>query len=200
MKHDVYDQEATSSTRTQSLNRPVENVSGRGDTDKQEMMKRAEAASAPGAGHKALEHFVGDWKADVKCWMEPGAQPEVSQATAKIRWIMNGRFIEEDFQGQMMGKPFHGRSILGFDNVKQVFKSMWVDDMNTGMFTSEGKGSHGNAVLTLEGKSSCAATGRIDVPAKMVLRVVSPDKHVFEMFDGSKGEYTRTLEINYTRQ
>ena len=34
---------------------------------------------------------------------------------------------------------------------------------------------------------------------KQVLRVVSQDKHVFEMFDGSKGN-AKTLEITYTRQ
>jgi len=31
------------------------------------------------------------------------------------------------------------------------------------------------------------------------LRVLSPDKHIFEMFDGSKGN-ARTMEITYTRQ
>jgi len=33
-----------------------------------------------------------------------------------------------------------------------------------------------------------------------VFRVLSPDKHTFEMFDVSKGESVRTMEITYTRQ
>ncbi|HXJ73897.1 MAG TPA: hypothetical protein VNM37_13640, partial [Candidatus Dormibacteraeota bacterium] len=36
--------------------------------DKEEMLKKAETAGRPGSGHKALEHFVGSWKAEVKCW------------------------------------------------------------------------------------------------------------------------------------
>jgi hypothetical protein len=35
---------------------------------------------------------------------------------------------------------------------------------------------------------------------KQVFRVLNPDKYTFEMFDGSKGENVRTMEITYTRQ
>ena len=72
--------------------------------------------------------------------------------------------------------------------------------MQTSMFTSEGKGENGNKVITLEGKANCPATGRKDIPMKTVFRVISPDKHVFEMFDGSKGENAKTMEITYTRK
>jgi len=170
--------------------------SGKPDADKAEMMKKMEAAGTPGPAHKALEHFVGNWQAEVKCWMEPGGPPSVSHATAKANWVLNGHFLEEEFHGEMMGRPFTGRSLIGYDNFKQTFNTVWVSDMQTSMFTSEGKGENGNKVITLEGKASCAATGQKDVPMKSVFRVLSPDKHVFEMFnDGAK-----TMEITYTRQ
>jgi len=163
------------------------------------MMKKAEAAGKPGPGHKALEHFVGNWKAEVKCWMEPGEPPHVSQATAKGSWTMNGRFLQEDFQGEMMGQPFHGRTVLGYDNFRQIFQSVWISDMQTSMFRTEGKGENDNKVIKLEGTSSCPATGRTAIPMKVVLRVLGPDKHTFEMFDGSRGENAKTMEITYTR-
>ena len=182
---------------TAVLERP-ENKSGSGksDAEKQEMQKKMEAAGTPGPAHKALDAFVGNWKAEVKCWMEPGGPPHVSQGTAKVTWILRGRFLEEEFHGEMMGKPFTGRSLMGYDNIKQTFNTVWVSDMQTSIFTSEGKGENGNKVITLEGKSNCPATGRKDVPMKTVFRVISPDKHVFEMFnDGA-----RTMEITYTRK
>src|SRR6266852_4602655 len=151
------------------------------DSEKQEMQKKMEAAATPGPAHKALEAFVGNWKAEVKCWMEPGGSPIVSQGTAKAGWTLNGHFLEEEFHGEMMGKPFTGRSLMGYDNIKQTFNTVWLSDMQTSIFTSEGKGENGNKVITLEGKSSCAATGQQDVPMKSVFRVLSPDKHVFEM-------------------
>jgi hypothetical protein len=174
--------------------------SGKSDAEKQEMMKKMEAAGTPGPAHKALEALVGNWKAEVKCWHEPGGAPQVSQATAKSIWTLNGRFVEGEFHGEMMGKSFTGRSLIGYDNTKQKFNSVWVSDIQTSMFTSEGKGENGNKVITLEGKGDCPATGRKDVPMKQVFRVLSPDKHTFEMFDGSKGENVRTMEITYTRQ
>ena len=192
MKQDVYDQAAGSTTR-----RPGAETHGgapHSDAEKQEMMKKAEAAGRPGPGHKAIEHFAGNWRCEVKCWMDPNGQPQQSQATAKTAWIMGGRFLQEDFQGQMMGRTFNGRFIMGFNNVKQVYQSVWFDDMNTALFTTEGKGD--SKVITLEGKGSCPATGRTDVPMKAVYRVISPDKHTFEMFDGNN----RTMEITYTRQ
>ena len=177
------------------LERP-ENKSGSGksDSEKQEMMKRMEAAGTPGPGHKALGAFVGDWKAEVKCFHE-GNAPQVSHATAKSRWTLNGRFVDEEFHGEMMGKSFTGRSLLGYDNTKQKFNSVWVSDIQTSMFTSEGKGENGNKVITLEGKGDCPATGRKDISMKQVFRVLSADKYTFEMFDGN----SKTMEITYTR-
>ena len=192
MKHEVYDR-GTVADRGRTKDEAVSETS---DTEKQEMMKKMEAAGRPGTGHKALEHFVGDWKAEVKCWQEPGSQPEVSQGTAKTTWTLNGRFLEEEFRGEMMGKPFRGLSHMGYDNTKQTFNTVWVSDMQTAMFVSEGKGESGNKVITLEGKANCPATGRKDVPMKTVFRVISPDKHIFEMYDGK----AKTMEITYTRE
>lgn len=168
------------------------------DIDHEEMMKRMQAAGTPGPAHKALEPLVGNWKAEVKCWMDHDGPPNVSHGTAKARWVLNGRFLEEEFHGDMMGQPFAGRSLMGYDNVKQTFNTVWVSDMQTAMFTSEGKGEAGNKVITLEGRSACAASGQKDVLMKSVFRIIGPDKHTFEMFDASKG--LRTMEITYTRQ
>jgi hypothetical protein len=195
MKTDV-DQDRTT-TRSGFGN---DSHSGTSGISQEEMMKRVEAAGTPGPGHKALQALVGDWKAEVKCWMDPSGAPEVSEGTAKASFTFNGRFLQEDFHGQMMGKPFTGRTLMGFDNTKQTFNSVWVSDTQTSMFTSEGKGENGNKVITMEGKATCPATGRKDIPMKTVLRVINPDKHVLEMFDGSKGVNAKTMEITYSRR
>ena len=153
-------------------------ASGKPDADKQEMLKKMETAGKPGPSHKALETFVGNWKAEVKCWMEPGAEPKISHGTAKTKWILNGHFLEEEFHGEMMGKPFTGRWVIGFDNTKQKFTSVWVDDSGTSMTTSEGKGEDDNKIITLEGKTVCPGTGRTDLPMKQVFRAVDANKRV----------------------
>jgi hypothetical protein len=176
-----------------------ENQAGKPGADREEMMKRAEAAGKPGLGHKALEHCLGNWRAEVKCWSEPGGPANVSEATANVSWTMSGRYLQEDFEGEMMGKPFRGRTLIGYDNIKQTFQSVWISDMQTSMFVTEGKGEDGNKVITLRGTASCPMRERGDIPMKLVLRVIGPDKHTLEMFDESQGKSTKTMEITYIR-
>jgi hypothetical protein len=198
MKTEVYEQKERPQVHKADYKPGSSNFSNQ-PGDKAEIMKKVEAAGTPGPAHKALQALVGNWKAEVKCWMDPAGAPEVTQGTAKGNFIFNGRFLEEEFHGQMMGKPFTGKTLLGFDNIKQTYNSVWVSDTQTSMFVTEGKADNGYKVITQEGKANCPATGRRDIPMKTVLRLLSPDKHVFEMFDGSQGN-AKTMEITYTRQ
>jgi hypothetical protein len=165
-----------------------------------EMMKKVEAAGAPGEPHKTLEPLIGEWTAEVKSWMAPGAPPVETKGTAKSEWAMNGRFVREEFHGEMMGKPFNGMSLTGYDNLKKRYNSLWVDDMSTAIFTSEGSSEGGAKVITFNSKMDCPITGEKDMPVKQVLRIISRDKHVFEMHDPRKGENSKTMEITYTRK
>jgi hypothetical protein len=170
------------------------------DPKMEEMMKKIEATGTPGPAHKALDPLVGDWNAEVKMFMDPSAPPSVTKATAKSTWILGGRFVQEEFKGEFMGKPFRGLSITGYDNMKKEYNNVWVDDMGTGMFISDGKAEDGAKVLTLEGTHACPETGELNKAAKQVVRVISRDKHVFEMHDPSKGANSKTMEITYTRK
>ena len=71
MKTDVHEQKQQTQTKTSSSSSALQ--SG----DKAEMMKKVEAAGTPGPAHRALEALVGNWKAEVKCWMDPSGSPEV---------------------------------------------------------------------------------------------------------------------------
>ena len=174
--------------------------SKKGDPKMEEMMKKVEAAGKPGAEHKALEPMVGDWNAEVKLWMAPDAPPNVTKGSAKSKWILGGRFVQQEFKGEFMGKPFQGIGLTGYDNMKKKYNSFWVDDVSTAMFTSEGGGESGGKAITLEGKYDCAMTGEKDKASKQIVRIVSRDKHVFEMYDPSQGPNVKTMEITYTRK
>src|SRR5205809_925696 len=113
MKTEVYEEK--SQAQAKSDDRPKASDQNQ-QADKQEMMKKVEAAGTPGPAHKALQALAGNWKAEVKCWMDPAGPPEVTPGTAKVNLTFNGRFLEEEFHGQMMGRPFTGRTLMGFDN------------------------------------------------------------------------------------
>jgi hypothetical protein len=181
-------------------NKPESKSTSAVDPQMAEMMKKAEEASAPGAAHKKLEPFVGEWNAEVKMWMTPDAPPTVSKGTAKSAWILNGRFVQEDFSGEMMGKPFKGMSLTGYDNVRQKYRSVWVDDMSTTIVTSEGDADAAGKIFTFGGNYACAMTGEKNKESTMVYRILSRDKHVFEMYDLAEGKKTKMMEISYTRK
>lgn len=192
MKKDIFDEQSGTATQSRGGETPG---TSRQPFDKQEMMKKMQAAGQPGAGHEALQALEGDWNAEVHCFMDPGAQAEIHRGTASVQQILGGRFLEEEFHGEMMGKPFTGRGIFGFDNTKQKFVSIWLDDMNTAINVSEGRGDNNNQVISLEGKANCPATGQKDVPMGQIIRILGPDKHVVELYNDGR----KTMEITYTR-
>jgi len=165
------------------------------------MMKKMEELAAPGPEHKLLASMAGQWDAEARCFMGgPEAPPTVSKGTAKSTMILGGRYLQEEFQGDMMGKKFTGLGLTGYDKFNKKFVNVWIDDMGTGFFTSEGTADESGKVLTFSGKMDDPMTGEKAKPMRLVTRIVSPDKRVFEMHDLAQGEKSKVMEITYTRK
>ncbi len=163
-------------------------------------MQRMMAAATPGAAHKFLDTFVGTWDLTTRVWMEPGAPPAESNGTAEVRWILEGRYLEDVTTGSMMGMPLHGRGISGYDNMKKKYVAIWIDNMSTAISTMEGSLDETGRVLTYHGRIDDPMTGETGKPVKYVLRVEGPDTHVFEMHDPQAAGQTRIMEITYRRK
>ena len=167
----------------------------------EEGMKRAQAYATPGAGHKALEPLVGEWDVSARFWTGgPDGPANESKGVAKTRWILGGRYLQEEFSGEMMQQPFQGIGTTAYDNLKQKYLSTWIDSMGTGMFISEGTLDDSRKVLTFLGKMDEPMTGEKDKPTKYIIRILSDDKHTMEMHDLSLGEKSKVFEMTYTRK
>jgi hypothetical protein len=166
------------------------------------MMKRWEAAATPGAAHKVLDPLVGEWNVASKWWMSPDQPPMESKGTVTTRWILGGRFLQDDFSGDMMGKPMKGMGLTGYDNLKKKYTSFWVDETSTAMYTSEGDASEDGKVITFLGKMDDVMTGEKNKTIKFVVRIVNASKHIFEMFDMPKndGKGMKCAEMIYTKK
>lgn len=155
---------------------------------------------SPGPNHKMLEPFVGEWNVSVKFWMEPGAEPGVSKGTASSRWIMDGRWMQEDFNGDFAGTPFKGMGMTGYDPFKKKYVSTWVDSMSTTMMSQEGTVDSAGKVFTYSGKSFDPFMN-METTTKTILSVDSHDQHTMKMYtimpDGAE---MQTMEIVYTRK
>jgi hypothetical protein len=174
---------------------------GAGAPDMQEMMKKMEELAAPGPEHRLLASMAGQWEAEARCFMAgPEAPPTVTKGSCKSTMILGGRFLQEEFQGDMMGKKFTGMGLMGYDKFNQKYVSIWMDDMGTGIFSSEGTSDASGKVFTLNGKMDDPMTGEKAKSMRLVTRIVNPDKRVFEMHDVALGDKSKVMEITYTRK
>lgn len=169
---------------------------------KDEMMKKWMEVSTPGDNHKKMDDLVGTWETTVSMWMgEAGKPPQVTKGVAEMKWVLGGRFIQEEMKGEMMGMPYNGMGLLGYDNFNKKYTFVWVDNSSTQMSTSEGTFDPTGKVLTYYGKMDEPMTGEHDKTVKYVTRIVNKDKNIFEIHDLSLPEpNTKVMEIVYTRK
>lgn len=97
------------------------------------------ALAAPGDQHEMLGKMVGDWTYSQKMWMEPGSAPMEATGTMEAEAFLDGRFVRAIWRSEVMGQAFMGVGINGYDNQKEQFTNVWMDNMGTGtmMFTGD---------------------------------------------------------------
>ncbi|HNO79844.1 MAG TPA: DUF1579 domain-containing protein [Phycisphaerae bacterium] len=170
-----------------------------GDAAATDPMEEMAKYAAPGPQHAMLQKAVGTWKTEIKHWMEPG-EPMESTGKSVIKSVMDGRYIEEHFTSDMMGQPFVGRSILGYDNVKGKYVSIWFDNMGTGISQMEGTYDEATKTLTTSGISEMTPGEKTKM--RMTDKEVDKDTHMMEMYMsmGEGAPEMKVMEIKYTRE
>ena len=154
-------------------------------------------AGTPGDAHRKLEPFAGTWKANVRHWTEPGADPIVSTGVMSSAWVLGHRFLRQDYRGD--DGTFEGNGYWGFNNVTGRYEGFWVDSMSTGMMTDAGDCDGAGKVWEMVGESEFPAAGH-RMTKRSVITVHGPDRHTMEMyFRGPDGAEFKAMEIEYTR-
>lgn len=93
----------------------------------------------------AMLRDVGDWNATMQMTMAAGGEPIKEKATETVRSICHGRWTWTDYNGQMMGQPFEGHALTGYDPAKKEYVSFWIDSLES---------------LAMETRGTMAADGR----------------------------------------
>jgi len=151
----------------------------------------------PGKMQKYFKSQVGDWTYVSKFWMDPSnKEPMVTRGTSKFETIFGGRYLKMTHTGKMMGRPFNGFGLTGYDNAKKVYQSIWVDNMGTGIMYMTGNYKDGK--LTLTGNSPDPVTGK-DLTMKEVTSDIDKDHFLLEMYVVTPKGEIKTMEITYTR-
>lgn len=168
------------------------------DANQDQMMKEWQNYKAPGAEHEMLKSMVGEWEGDITMWMDPTQPPQKTTGTTKYESIMDGRYIVGKFSGMMMGMPFSGMDITGYDNALKVYQNVWIDNMGTGMMTTEGAYDKNANTITYKGKMVIPNGSKVDV--KNVITIIDKDHSTFEMFTDMGSGEMKSMEIKYSRK
>jgi uncharacterized protein DUF1579 len=156
-------------------------------------------AGTPGAQHQWLASIAGTYDLKIRSWHEPGGPAMEDTGTATRTMILGGRALVEDVTSSMMGTPFTGHGMTGFDNVTGKYWSTWSDTMSTGVMLSQG---------TCDAQKVCTFTGtwndpikKAPVKARLTTRWTSPTTEIFEMYGpGRDGKEMKMMEITYIKK
>ncbi len=158
-------------------------VSGLAQMSEQDQAKAMEAymkAGAVTADHEALKYFAGRWKVESKMWAAPGAPPTESVNSNEGEMILGGRYVRLTYKGEMMGQPFEGLQISGYDNIAKAYTTFWIDNSSTSFYLLKGTYDAAKKTYTFTGRWTDPLGG--DTPVRMVIRIVSPDVYESETY------------------
>lgn len=166
--------------------------------EQQAEMEAYQKAGTPGAPHAALAATAGKYSIKVRSWAAPDAPPMDETGTATRTMTLDGRVLVEEISSKMMGTPYTGYGMSGYDNVSEQYWSTWNDSMSTGVMVSHG---------TCDAKQNCSFSGTWNDPikkgpvkARMTCRWTSPTTEVFELHGpGKDGKEFKMMEITYTK-
>lgn len=167
------------------------------------MMQEWAKYAKPGEHHARLQPLIGRWNLTIRSAMAPGQPMQESTGTAEYEWILGGRYVLEKVRGnpETEGQtPFEAMGVHGYDNLKQKYVAMWIDNMMTGLFTSEGTCDASGKIITLLGEDTDPTTGKA-MQIRSVLRIVDDNKWVSETYcQGPDGKEFMAVELTYTRK
>jgi hypothetical protein len=156
-------------------------------------------AMTPGEHHALMKAFEGTWATTSKMRMTPDQPWAESTGSCTSTFTFGGRFLKTTYTGDMMGQPFHGEGLMGYDNIAKQYQSTWHDDMSTGIVMLTGSFDAEKKTFTLTGQCSCPTTGG-QKPMKEVITLTSPNTYTMDFIDlDPKGNEFVSMTINYTR-
>lgn len=159
-----------------------------------DLLKALAEAGKPGAEHQKLQPFVGDWTFTLKVWTDPSQPPAEVKGTVERKWILGGRFIQENVQGQCDGKTFEGMGLLGYDSIQKKFTAVRAcglcGTISHGLAACDGNGTK----FVCDKEECCPLTGQ-KVQGRDEILVQGNDRIVMNTYRTVRGQETKTMEM-----
>jgi hypothetical protein len=153
----------------------------------------------PNPAHELLKKQAGVWDAAVEETTEPGAPPKVSKGIETNTLACGGLWLITEFKGEMMGQPFQGHGVTGYDPVKKKYTGIWVDGMSPALGIVEG--TYDKAAKTMTFNYEGHDPDGNPIKMKMATVWKGEDSRAWTAYMvGEDGKEIPMLTINYKRR
>jgi uncharacterized protein DUF1579 len=165
------------------------------------LLKALAEAGKPGAEHKKLEPFVGNWTFTMKIWTDPSQPPAELKGTVERKWIMDGRFVQEALRGQCAktGKTFEGMGLVGYDAGAKKFTCVkacsLLGKISAGQVSCDSSGTRFECVK----EECCPLTGQ-KIKARDEVVIENNDRIVVNLYKTFNDREVKIGELVSIRQ
>jgi len=156
-------------------------------------------ATKPGPEQEFLAKRAGEYTRTIKFVAQPNADANASSGTSKISVALGGRFVVEENNDTVFGRPVSGTRIYGFNNITKQYEAVWMYTGSTGMIFLTGASSDSGKTVDLTGETRNLHGGT--VPLHAVIRQVDDNQFIVTLMStGADGKEAAFQETTYTRK
>lgn len=147
-----------------------------------------------GAPHERLHELTGTWRGTSTTFHGP---PETVDVVLTRHLVLDGRFVLEQYRGEFAGMPFEGLALVGYDNFKDEWTSVWADNFGTGLYVFSGEAGDDLDRVTMQTPMEVNPVTRIESAMKAVTTRTGDDREQFVMYDVyPDGTERKTMEMD----
>ncbi|MBK8976946.1 MAG: DUF1579 family protein [Planctomycetes bacterium] len=161
----------------------------------------AAAVATPRGGElpaalRELHRGIGSWDATLRMQVDPSAPATEERCREVVRAVCCGQYTWSDFSGTMMGMPFEGHALVGWDAPNEQFVCYWVDSFSATWSKTAGPFDADAGGLTLSG--TCRGPDGAPMTMREELSWRDADRRECRMTFESAGA-TQSMTLTYRR-
>lgn len=148
--------------------------------------------------HEQMAKRAGQWTLNKKLTY-PGRPPVEATATARITSILGGRFLREENEGMLFGRPVAAEMLSGYNDEAEKYEVVWAWTGANRLITATGTSADGGKTIHFTSSYDSGKGRKEQIVIDM--RVIDDDHFVVnlvsKMPDGTDGP---AVETTYSRK
>jgi hypothetical protein len=155
-------------------------------------------ANAPSPAHGLLAARAGRYTTVLRFRMGADGPVQESTGTATLTSICSGRFLLEEDAGTLMGEPFTGERLYGYNNGTKQYEASWAHTGSTAILGLTGTSEDGGVTIEWSGSYIDPAEGKQALRATW--RQLDDDHFVIEVSGADpQAPHFSVLATTYSR-